>query len=92
MRGAFIGMAVATGIALGEVTGASAAPASGAAILGGAAEANPVVQVQHWRWGSGGWGWGWHGPRRSHWRWGSGGWGPRCRIRCGPYRCWRVCW
>ena len=73
MRGAFIGMAVATGIALGGVTGASAAPASGAAILGGAAEANPVVQVQHWRWGS-------------------GGWGPRCRIRCGPYRCWRACW
>ncbi|MGA8989781.1 MAG: hypothetical protein WB500_05245 [Rhodoplanes sp.] len=75
MRGAFIGMAVATGIALGGVTGASAAPASGAAILGGAAEANPVVQVQHWRWGSGGW----------------GGWGG-CRVRCNPWRCWRVCW
>jgi hypothetical protein len=87
MRGIFFGMAIVAGIALGGMTGSSAAPASGAAILGGAAEANPVVQVQHWRWGS----WG-HGPRRSHWRWGSRGWGPRCRLRCNPWRCWRVCW
>jgi hypothetical protein len=88
MRGIFFGIAIAAGIALGGMTGASAAPASGAAILDGAAGTNPVVQVQHWRWGS----WGWHGPQRSHWRWGSRGWGPRCRLRCNPWRCWRVCW
>ncbi|MFT4078991.1 hypothetical protein [Rhodomicrobium lacus] len=53
-------------------------------------------------WGSRPWGWG---PRP--WGWGGpryyGGWGPYygwrppyygpvCRWRCGPYRCWRVCW
>ena len=86
MRGAFLGVAMAAGIALGGMTGASAAPAGGAAVLDAAAQANPLVQVQHWRWGSGG-----HGWRRSHWRWGSGGWGG-CRVRCNPWRCWRVCW
>ncbi|MBJ7543481.1 hypothetical protein [Rhodomicrobium udaipurense] len=54
-------------------------------------------------WGYGG-GWrrgpGWGGPRYYG---GWGGWGPyygwrppyygpACRWRCGPYRCWRVCW
>ena len=90
MRGIVFAVAVAAGIALGGAPGVSAAPASGSAILDGAAEPNPVVRVQHWRWGS----WG-HGPRRSHWRWGSGGWGwgwGGCRVRCNPWRCWRVCW
>lgn len=42
-------------------------------------------------WGHGyGWGhhYGWH-------RWGGGwggGWGGACRLRCNPWRCWRVCW
>ncbi len=72
------------------------------------AKAGGITNVQwrgrygHWR--GGGWGpgyrrWGWGGPgyyRR--WGWGVGPYwgyrrlGPRCRWRCGPYRCWRVCW
>lgn len=87
MRGIVFAVAIAAGIALGGTTGASAAPASGAAVLDATNQTSPLIQVQHWRWGSGG-----HGWRRSHWRWGSGGGWGRCGVRCGPFRCWRVCW
>ena len=56
-------------------------------------------------WGhGGGGGWGRGGGWGGGWGWGPGiglglafggpywGYGPSCGWRCGPYRCWRVCW
>ena len=45
-----------------------------------------------WRGGYGwhrGWGWRGYGWRRPYGVY--GGWGG-CRLRCNPWRCWRVCW
>jgi hypothetical protein len=66
---------VAAGMGLAGISGASALPANGAAVIGDAATAtDQVTPVMwgHWRWGSSGghWRWGSHG---GHWRWGSFG-------------------
>ena len=67
------------------------------------AEQNSLITNVHWNgyhhhyWG----GRPYWGYRRHYWGgpfWGLGVpyWGyydgPYCRWRCGPYRCWRVCW
>jgi hypothetical protein len=49
-----------------------------------------------WRGGYGfhrGYGWrgGWRGYGVRHYGV-YGGWGNGCRLRCNPWRCWRVCW
>lgn len=68
--------------------------------------ATEKVYYRYWRRGYGwrGYGWrrhGWrpyygYGWRRPYYRY---GWRPygvyggyRCRLRCNPWRCWRVCW
>ena len=39
-----------------------------------------------------GYGWRGYGWRRG-WGWRGYGWrGYGCRLRCNPWRCWRVCW
>ena len=81
---------VAAGIGLAGISGASALPANGAAIIGDAATATDhvtPVQWGHWRWGSRGGHWRWgsfghaYGRFDGHWRWGSRGghwrWGSR---------------
>jgi hypothetical protein len=66
-------------------------------------DATQKVYYRHgWRRGYGwrgyGWrrGWGWRGYGwRRGWGWRGYGWrgyGYGCRLRCNPWRCWRVCW
>jgi len=83
----------AAGIGLAGISGASALPANGAAVIGDATTATDhATPVQwgfggHWRWGSHGGHWRWgsfghaFGRFDGHWRWGSRGghwrWGSR---------------
>jgi hypothetical protein len=81
MRRVLLTALVTGAIGIAAMSGASAAPANGAAIGSACDAMSAVTQVQHWRWGSGG-----------HWRWGSRGrWRGGCR-RCNRWgRCWWVC-
>ena len=62
---------------------------------------NSATTKVYWRRGYG-WrgGYGWHrgyawrgyGWRRPYGVYGGYGWRRHCRLRCNPWRCWRVCW
>ncbi len=97
-----LGIFVLNGSQTAPAQAAAAVSAVGASQIE-QANAGGVTQVHRWggpgrfygggrwyggrRWG-GGWGWA-GGP----FFWGPGPyWGPYCRWRCGPYRCWRVCY
>ena len=97
MKTYVIAMVIAFGALFGSAVQAAPLADNSAAIQSQAADSSAAENVYYrygWRRGYGRapyWrGYGWRG-----YRWGRPygvyrGYG--CRLRCNPYRCWRVCW
>jgi hypothetical protein len=90
MKKYLIAIVVAFGALFGSCVQAAPLPDSTAAIQSQVAQQDATQKVYYrygWRRGYGWRGYGW---RRYGWR--PYGFYGRCRLRCNPWRCWRVCW